>query len=310
MCVDVLRTAGRIVVSLHVDDRLRGIARFQAVGHLRGLVRQGYLGGIRGVRNRVGDTGYHGSWLRAPASFGDRGKHDRRRRRLLAYGPPPLLAVPRRYAHIAYPPCRSTEGGERRPGRRPRRASQPPPASTWLALGYRFKPLVFTDQASEAAPQCPSAGPPYPVHPPVPPPPPHQSADALVVGGTSEQHRAHPATTFDQEVANHIPDGVVATCRGLQAGEQTQLLAGQLEEQGVAGLTELTVSVQLSVRSQPQGPIQACSARDQDWSRRAVARLRCPTSGPRQGLCRASLQSRRSGHRSASRHTLRSRARP
>src|SRR5260370_30043153 len=159
MWADVLRKAGRIVVSLHVDDRLRGIARFQAVGHLRGLVRQGYLGGIKGVREPVGEHGYHGFWLQASASFSEHCEHDPLQRRLIGYRRPPLLAVPRRYAHIAYPPCRSTEGGERRPGRRPRRASQPPPASTWLALGYRFKPLVFTDQASEAAPQCPSAGP-------------------------------------------------------------------------------------------------------------------------------------------------------
>src|SRR5260221_5725686 len=104
MCVDVLRTAGRIVVSLHVDDRLRGIARFQAVGHLRGLVRQGYLGGIKGVREPVGEHGYHGFWLQASASFSEHCEHDPLQRRLIGYRRPPLLAVPRRYAHIAYPP--------------------------------------------------------------------------------------------------------------------------------------------------------------------------------------------------------------
>src|SRR5258708_26744503 len=211
MCVDVLRKPGRMVVSLHVDDRLRGIVRFQAVGHLRGLVRQGYLGGIKGVREPVGEHGYHGFWLQASASFSEHSEHDPLQRQRIGYRRPPLLAVPRRYAHIAYPPCRSTEGGERRPGRRPRRASQPPPASTWPALGYRFKPRVFTDQPRAAAPQCPSAGPAYPVDQPVPQRLPQKSADALVVGGTSEQHRAHPATTFDHKLPTHTPTSVLST---------------------------------------------------------------------------------------------------
>src|SRR5258708_17459961 len=104
MCVDVLRKPGRMVVSLHVDDRLRGIVRFQAVGHLRGLVRQGYLGGIKGVREPVGEHGYHGFWLQASASFSEHCEHDPLQRQLIGYRRPPLLAVPRRYAHIAYPP--------------------------------------------------------------------------------------------------------------------------------------------------------------------------------------------------------------